>query len=278
MKSQISWKSLRDLALLPKLFLGALLAYVLFLIWKGSSNVVAWAKTLFPTNLTQSQTDKLAKESENLTYKKVPANNGWQAAPGTVIHPSLFANDPKLLHTACYILGIEFPALASPLWTFDYLMRFRIKYNGTELPSADAVVFEDRGPALEKDLAYLFAGNGYYPSLWKCWIAVARFETQNYSSQLLLDEVNPWGMKVVYTRPTTLAGKAQNATFASRGFGRYYTIFDAACDIICWMKYNSFPFAFTSFLDFVKLLKEKQFFEETVDYYYNGANNYYKNL
>lgn len=133
-----------------------------------------------------------------------------------------------------------------------------------------------------------------YASLKDNWLAVSKMETAAWESNLFVNNLNLWGMKVPKKRPTTVVssgwgttgrdnlGAFPNATeIISRGieafqnqtgqqtWAKYANINDAARDIILWMEYTKFPKGPLSLRDHISAMKDRAYFQEPLSDYLN---------
>jgi len=95
------------------------------------------------------------------------------------------------------------------------------------------------------------------------WLAVSKMETGGFTSDLYLKYNNPWGMKAPSQRKNKVAGQTGN------GWAIYNNTFDAAQDIVLWMRARRFNPAQTSLEDFIAEMKRVGYFEEPYSQYLN---------
>lgn len=104
------------------------------------------------------------------------------------------------------------------------------------------------------------------------WIAVSRYETGNYTSNLYDNYNNLFGMRYPLIRDTTSYGSTPS------GFAKYYTTEDSIKDLILYMQEFNYPKRFNSFYDQISFMKDKGYYGESLDYYYSGAKTVYDKL
>jgi hypothetical protein len=127
----------------------------------------------------------------------------------------------------------------------------------------------DRLNPQDRQIYDTLVANGYAPFYW---IAVSRFETGDYTSNLYLSNNNLFGMRKATTRPNT----AINST--SNGFAIYLTKENSILDLIEYLKWFNYPSGFATLYAQVQFMKEKGYFEEPFDFYYSGVKNKFDKL
>jgi len=115
----------------------------------------------------------------------------------------------------------------------------------------------------EQEVNQAFSNTEFY-HLRKFWLAVSKMETGGYSSSLYLKYNNPWGMKFPTSRRNKVSGQTGSAPWAV-----YANTFDAAQDIILWMRARRFNPAQSSLEDFIAEMKRVGYFEEPYEQYLN---------
>ena len=129
-----------------------------------------------------------------------------------------------------------------------------------------------------QNILFIMRANGYSEIEAAGALAQAYFETGNLKSSGFLDDHNAFGMKVVHTRWNTQLGPSLDPQRAALGFARYYTAGDCAIDYVCWLNFNSVDSGSANYKDYLSKLKQKGYFEETLDYYYNASVKYYNEI
>lgn len=109
---------------------------------------------------------------------------------------------------------------------------------------------------------------GYNPMYW---VVVARHETGNYTSSIYENARNLFGMKLPKIRPTTAIGE-----FA--GHARYFDRKASVDDLILYMDYFDYPKSFSSLSGQVRYMKEKGYFGDSYENYYNACNRIWNQL
>jgi len=109
-----------------------------------------------------------------------------------------------------------------------------------------------------------------FSALANWWLAVAKFETANFTSGLYLDYGNPWGMNCVQMRPTTQIG-CTAAIYEGMSKGIYTNDTEAGQDIVEYMRYFNYPTTFYDLAQFIAFMKSKGYFGADYQTYYNGV-------
>lgn len=114
------------------------------------------------------------------------------------------------------------------------------------------------------------------------WLAVAKFETNNFTSRLWRDYFNPWGMNRVSVRDTTqIAGtndyivNGEPDEFEGMNKGVYASADSAVQDIVYYMEYFGYQDSYPSLEAFVTEMKNKGYFTAPLSVYLAGVEAYY---
>jgi len=117
---------------------------------------------------------------------------------------------------------------------------------------------------LESDLRNFIRRYTYPKSYVEFWMDVSGMETNNYTSRIFKNNLNPWGMKVAKRRETT-----QSNSYGLDTWAAYDSLTDAAQDICLWMDAVKFSKNISQLDAFVTEMKSKGYFvgESAFTYY-----------
>lgn len=101
--------------------------------------------------------------------------------------------------------------------------------------------------------------------------AQAAFETDNFTSQVLVNNNNAFGMRQPQVRDTTSLGD-------KGGYASYATIDDSIKDRLLWDDYNKVSYEGATVTTFVQNLNKLSYFEDSFLNYKNGINAWMKKL
>jgi flagellum-specific peptidoglycan hydrolase FlgJ len=114
---------------------------------------------------------------------------------------------------------------------------------------------------------------GFTDELSKFAAAQSAHETNGYTSKLLKDNNNAFGMKYAHQ---SLAKGSKN------GYAYYDSLKDSINDFVKWWIHAKsitiFPLFVNSLENYVKVLKKNNYFEDTEANYLKGCQNFYKLL
>lgn len=115
-----------------------------------------------------------------------------------------------------------------------------------------------------------FSKAGMSEKLIRWWTAIAKHETAGFTSRVYREGNNLFGMKL--PRGTTTA-------VGELPYGERQAIFrnitDSAKDQLLYMtKRFNYPADFASFLDLVTYMKQRGYFEDSLENYYNAARKW----
>lgn len=114
----------------------------------------------------------------------------------------------------------------------------------------------------------LLVSSGFTGELVKFIFSQAAFETGNFSSDILKENNNLFGMKLPRVRKTLATGENKgHATFAS--------IEDCIKDFTLYHKSLGYLSAYPSLDSYIKALTEKKYFEANPQTYLNGVRHFY---
>ena len=99
----------------------------------------------------------------------------------------------------------------------------------------------------------------------KILVAQAAHETGNFTSNLFKTANNAFGMKVPNIRPTFTIGETKS------GFAKFATIEDSASDLLLWLEHFGIPLNFVDPREYVKAIKARGYFEDSIGNYTNGV-------
>lgn len=105
------------------------------------------------------------------------------------------------------------------------------------------------------------------------WVAVSKFETDNYTSSLAKNYYNIFGMGV----PTKRDSLRNGQVFMSgdnQDFSTYSDYPTCVNDLILWMAYDKFPLDITDLDVFVTTMKSKGYFTAPAGNYLAGLKLY----
>lgn len=105
---------------------------------------------------------------------------------------------------------------------------------------------------------------GYSDFFGSIAVAVSKFETANYESNIFKSNHNLFGMRLPRLRKTT-------ATRALNNYAYYENFEDSIKDYIEYLKYFKYPKTFNTVGDYVVFAKEKKYFSATVEQYLKGV-------
>lgn len=128
-------------------------------------------------------------------------------------------------------------------------------------PKPGSITVKDADPRLSAGLNKHLSGTPYAGYI-NFWLAISKMETAAWTSNLFINQNNPWGMKQPRVRNTT-------AIPGLRTWALYASIDDAAKDILLWMKARKFPEGASDLYSFVQAMKQVGYFEEPIEQYYN---------
>lgn len=126
-------------------------------------------------------------------------------------------------------------------------------------------ILNDNNPQ-DKSIIELLSGAGYDPYYW---VAVARWETGNYTSNVFKKLNNMFGMKFAQVRAKAPGTKLDILS----GYAKYPTYQDSVLDLIAYLDYFDYPKTFDRLYDQVFTMKSKDYFEDTLDHYYQGVKH-----
>lgn len=101
--------------------------------------------------------------------------------------------------------------------------------------------------------------------------AQAAFETDNFTSAVLVNNNNAFGMRQPQVRDTTSLGD-------KGGYASYATIDDSIKDRLLWDDYNKVSYEGATVTTFVQNLNKLSYFEDSFLNYKNGVNAWMKKL
>lgn len=123
----------------------------------------------------------------------------------------------------------------------------------------------DRGNEFYK---YLLT-SGFDQVTAKFATAQAAHETAGFSSILYTRYNNPFGMKIAVNRTSTQIGEYN-------GYATYSSVREGVKDFWFWYISKISAFRGLSLRSWVEWLKNKSYFEDTLENYLTGCTNYYK--
>lgn len=131
------------------------------------------------------------------------------------------------------------------------------------------IVFRKRvnTSAMEYDLLIqkILTDNGYSPNMARMIAAVSRHETGNYSSSVFKTLNNMFGMRFPRERQTTALYESDSK------YSVYTDAADSVRDMVLYLNARRYPFNFNSVRDLVETMKEKGYFEDSIDNYLQGV-------
>lgn len=98
-------------------------------------------------------------------------------------------------------------------------------------------------------------------------IAMAKHETGNYTSDILKENNNLFGMKMPRVRKTTAIGE-------NRGHAKYENIEASIDDLVLWFDFHKGLPEFQDTESFIEWLKSKGYFEDSYENYLNGVKRW----
>lgn len=103
-------------------------------------------------------------------------------------------------------------------------------------------------------------------------IAQSKHETSNWKSSLFKNHKSLFGMKMServdwdgYTGPVSPEGN---------NYAGYFSYEDSAQHLLNWLRYNHIPANLQSVDDYVKAIRSKGYFTDTLDNYINGVKRF----
>ena len=102
-------------------------------------------------------------------------------------------------------------------------------------------------------------------------IAQAEHETGGFTSPIFEENNNMFGMKEPSIRKTTAKG-------TSRGHAVFDNLEDSIADLVLYFEHFNYPFHFVNLSAYVNYLKERGYFEDTIENYYNGTSKWFSDL
>lgn len=109
----------------------------------------------------------------------------------------------------------------------------------------------------------LMTRNGYGQMQTSVWYLVAKMETANFTSNLFVNYNNFLGMKQPQKRSTTSKGPSPT------GWASYASWEKCAEDLVLYLKEFNYPNNFSSMEDQLVFMKEKGYYEESFQKYYD---------
>ena len=125
----------------------------------------------------------------------------------------------------------------------------------------------------EETMREVFIDNNISPVMVDILIAQARHETGNFTSSLFVNHNNLWGMQHPRTRHTTSTGPLATADGGRKGYAHYESIEDSARDMVLYLKARRIP-DYTTVAPYVKHLKRKGYFEDSLKKYTRSLERY----
>jgi hypothetical protein len=133
-------------------------------------------------------------------------------------------------------------------------------FNAVEYPS----VIAKAGPiSVEDRILTMLLTHGVGLEAAKIILAQAKLESGHFSSDIFLENNNPFGMKQARSRETTAVG-------THRGHAVYPTVEHAVKDYILWMQCTGVSMQETCPIKYVELLNMKKYFEDSSKRYIRG--------
>lgn len=118
------------------------------------------------------------------------------------------------------------------------------------------------------DVYFLLIENGFGLQMSRLLTAQAAHETANFSSSIFKSNNNLFGMKRPAIRPTTATGE-------NKGHATYDSIEDSIQDISLYLKSRSYLTNYSTVGAYVRALKEKSYFEDSLSHYEAGVAHFY---
>lgn len=109
---------------------------------------------------------------------------------------------------------------------------------------------------------------GFRGELAKYVFSQAAFETGNFTSDILRENNNLFGMKLAVIRPTLATGE-------NRGHATFRDIQDSIKDFALYHKARALNTVFSSVSSYIDTLHKKGYFEADKEQYLNGVKFYY---
>lgn len=120
---------------------------------------------------------------------------------------------------------------------------------------------------VQSEIVSILTAAGYSSRMAQNWVRVSAFETGYWTSNLYRTKNNLFGMKQPEIRDTTSAGTPGVDTWAV-----FPSQAESVRDLVLYLKARNYPNDFPSLESQIAFMKEKSYFEEPFEYYYNGVN------
>lgn len=102
--------------------------------------------------------------------------------------------------------------------------------------------------------------------------AIAQFETANFTSRIFKENRNAFGMTVPKVRP--FLGSSSDIFHEGLAVAKYSSTYQSAKDFIEYLKYFNYPTNINTIEEFVKTMKAKGYFSDSLDNYLKGVKKY----
>jgi len=120
-----------------------------------------------------------------------------------------------------------------------------------------------------KQILDLLIFEGFTPLTARIILSQAAHETGNFTSKILRENKNLFGMKLPEKRPTLAVGE-------KNGFAVFLNINDCVADYRLYYNYMGYPESWNSIETFVNAFKMKSYFEAPIAEYLQGVTHFHK--
>jgi len=118
-----------------------------------------------------------------------------------------------------------------------------------------------------KQILRILKRQGLEIGMARLLVAQAIHETGNFKSRLFLQENNAFGMKVPGLRKTF------NVAPLGPGFSTFLSVEDSVKDMLLWLDHFKVPLSITDPFIYAKILKDKNYYEDSIETYFKGLAN-----
>lgn len=121
----------------------------------------------------------------------------------------------------------------------------------------------------EEEILRILLEEGLSLGMAEIVVAQARHESGNFTSPIFEENWNPFGMKRPRLRKTTAIG-------SNRGHAVYPSLSDAVLDYVFYLRARQIPFDIESVSEFVIVIKNKGYFEDSYRNYVRGVRGFFE--
>ena len=105
------------------------------------------------------------------------------------------------------------------------------------------------------------------------WIvAIAKFETADFTSRIFKENRNAFGMTVPKIRP--FLGTSSDIYHEGQAVAKYSSTYNSTMDFLQYLDYFNYPTNLKTIEEFVSFMKSKGYFSDNLSTYLSGVKNY----